>query len=203
MSRDAGTPPGGAPELVLASTSPYRRALLARLGVPFRCVPPPFDEAAYPREGLTPAALAGRLAEGKARSVAALEPAATVIGSDQLATIDGEVLGKPLTRERAAEQLERLSGRTHELITALVVVSPLGERRHVDRTRLTMRGLDRAAIERYVARDMPLDCAGSYKLEQRGIALFESIESEDHAAIVGLPLIRLVTILRDLGHEIP
>ncbi|WP_205679137.1 Maf family protein [Aquisphaera insulae] len=201
---DHETRAGASPaDLVLASTSPYRRELLARLGIPFRCVPPPFDESAFPREGLAPRALAERLAEEKARSVAAIEPDAVVIGSDQLVAIDGEVLGKPGTPDRAIDQLARLSGRTHELLTAVVVTSAGGVERYLDRTRMTMRALDRAAIERYVAADRPLDCAGSYRLEDRGIALFEAIEGEDYTAIVGLPLIRLVTTLRGLGFLVP
>lgn len=191
------------PTLILASTSRYRRALLERLGTPFRCEPPDFDEEAFPREGLSPRALAEALARGKAEAVAAREPKAVVIGSDQLVSFDGRILGKPGDATRAADQLEAMSGRTHELITAMVVIAPGRRFEHTDVARLTMRQLDRAAVERYVARDHPVDCAGSYKLEQAGVALFRRIESEDHTAIIGLPLLALAGILAELGFEAP
>jgi septum formation protein len=190
-------------DLVLASTSPYRRVLLTRLGVPFRCVAPRFDERSVAADGIQPVALAETLAVGKAASVLAIEPAATIVGSDQLVSFEGRVFGKPGSPERAVEQLQAMSGRTHELVTAFVVLR--GERvfRHTDVTRLTMRDLGRAELERYVAADLPVDCAGSYKLEERGIALFDRIESADHTAITGLPLIALASILRELGFPIP
>jgi septum formation protein len=191
------------PDLILGSTSRYRRALLERLRLPFRCLAPLCDEEALKRPGLAPQALAEMLAEAKGASVAAVEPAAVVIGSDQVATIDGAILGKPGTPARAVEQLERLSGREHQLITAVVVIAGGTVHRHTDITRLTMRRLDRAALERYVAADEPLDCAGSYKLEQQGIALFARIDSADHTAITGLPLIALTRLLGGLGFAIP
>ena len=174
--------PASPPDLILASTSAYRRALLERLGVPFRGVAPEFDEEAFPRNGLSPRALAEALARGKADAVAAREPAAVVIGCDQL---------------------EAMSGRAHELITAMVVVAPGRRFEHTDVARLAMRPLGRAALERYVARDLPVDCAGSYKLERGGIALFERIESDDHTAITGLPLLALAGILAGLGFDAP
>lgn len=192
-----------APDLILASASAYRRALLERLGVPFRCVAPDFDEEAFPRDGLAPRDLAEALARGKAEAVAARQPAAIVIGSDQLVSLDGRILGKPGDLERAANQLEAMSGRTHDLITAMMVVARGRWFEHTDVARLTMRRLDRSAIERYVARDRPIDCAGSYKLEQGGIALFQRIECEDHSAITGLPLLALTRILADQGINIP
>jgi septum formation protein len=191
------------PELVLASTSPYRRALLGRLGLPFRCASPRFDESVPSREGKSPREIAEMLAEGKAASIAALEPRATVIGCDQLASINEQVLGKPGSSPLAEEQLAILSARTHELITALVVIRSGRCVRHTDVTRLKMRSLTRAEIKRYVQRDLPLDCAGGYKLEEHGIVLFESIESNDQSAITGLPLIALTSCLRELGYEIP
>lgn len=190
-------------ELLLASTSRYRREQLERLGLAFRAAAPVLDEGAEQARlvRLEPVELARRLARAKARSL--LAPGLAVIGADQLATIDGEVLGKPGRADRAEDQLARLSGRTHVLVTALCVAHDGGLEEHVDRTRLSMRALDRAAIARYVAADAPLDCAGAYKLEARGIALFERIESEDHSAITGLPLIALTTILRRLGFAVP
>lgn len=191
------------PELILASTSPYRRELLNRLGLRFRCVAPAFDEEAFPREGLSPRGVAEALARGKAESVFEHTPNAVVVGSDQLVSLDGRVFGKPGTAEAAVEQLAAMSGQTHELITAMTVIAP-GERyEHTDLTRLSMRRLGRSAIERYVERDRPLDCAGSYKLEQGGVALFDRIETEDQTAITGLPLLALTRILTALGFEIP
>jgi septum formation protein len=192
-------------DLVLASTSPYRRALLERLGLPFRCVSPRVDEEALKAEraGETPEALAERLALAKAASVADAFPAATVIGSDQLVAIDGEVLGKPGTADRAVAQLLRLAGHSHRLITAVAILDRGRVVSHTDVTTLHMRPLTAAELARVVAADSPLDCAGGYKLEARGITLFERIDSADHTAIVGLPLIALTTILRDLGYELP
>ena len=190
-------------DLVLASTSPYRRALLERLGLSFRTVAPRFNESSVSATGKSPQELAEALAMGKARSVAAIEPAATVIGSDQLVAIDGTIFGKPGSVDRAIDQLETLSGRTHELYTAVVVIQANRSLRYTDLTRLRMRPLLRDEIARYVNRDRPLDCAGSYKLEEQGIVLFESIETDDHTAIMGLPLLRLTSILRGLGFVVP
>ncbi|WP_165071497.1 Maf family protein [Paludisphaera rhizosphaerae] len=190
-------------ELILASTSTYRRALVERLGLRFRCEAPPFDEAAFPREGLSPRALAEALARGKAESVFNASSNAVVIGSDQLVSFQGRVFGKPGTAAGAVEQLAVMSGKAHELITAMVVIAPERRFEHTDVTRLTMRTLDRPAIERYVERDRPLDCAGSYKLEQGGVTLFDRIESEDQTAITGLPLLALTRILAELGFNVP
>lgn len=195
------------PDLILASTSAYRRALLERLGVPFRCRAPLCDEAAIQRSeseaGTEPRLLAETLALAKASSLAAEAPEAAIIGCDQLVSFEGRVFGKPGTVTRAVEQLAAMAGRTHELITALVVIRGKDTFRHTDITRLRMRPLRRDALERYVTADQPLDCAGGYMLESRGIVLFDQIESADFSAITGLPLIALVTILRDLGFAIP
>ena len=192
-------------DLILASTSPYRRALVERLGVPFRCVAPPVDEDTLKAEltGASPRELAERLALAKAHSVAEREPKAVVIGGDQLVAFEGSILGKPGTVERAVTQLQALSGRSHELITSLVVLHGGASYAHTDVTRLTLRSLTLEEIRRYVEADLPLDCSGSYKLEARGITLFERIESDDHSAIVGMPLIALTTILRSIGFTIP
>ncbi|MBA3686285.1 MAG: septum formation protein Maf [Planctomycetes bacterium] len=191
-------------DLILASTSRYRRTLLERLGVPFRCEAPRCDEDALKPGGpRDPVALAAYLAEAKAASVAGAFPDAIVIGSDQLVALDQDVLGKPGDATGATAQLTRMSGREHRLVTALVVISKGQCHRHNDITTLAMRRLDAAAIARYIAADQPFDCAGSYKLECRGIALFERIDSADHSAITGLPLIALTTRLRALGVPIP
>ncbi len=192
-------------DLILASTSPYRRALIERLGLPFRCVAPLVDEDALKVTfgDRQPQELAERLALAKAQSVADLEPGATVIGGDQLVVFEGRVLGKPGTFERAVAQLQELSGRTHELITALVVIHDGTIYAHTDLTKMTLRRLTPDQTSRYVRADQPIDCAGSYKLEARGITLFERIESHDHSAIIGVPLIALTTILGNIGHPTP
>jgi septum formation protein len=191
------------PDLVLASTSRYRASLLERLGLAFRVVAPGVDEEALREPSLAPAQLAAALARAKTLSVAEREPDATVIGGDQIAVVDGRVLGKPGTAECAVEQLLALCGREHDLVTAIAVRHAGELHEHTDLTALRMRRLERAEIERYVAADAPLDCAGAYKLESRGIALFEAIRSEDHTAITGLPLIALTSILRGLGFPVP
>lgn len=190
-------------DLILASTSPYRRALLERLGLPFRCIPPGVDEDAVKALGLPPRELAERLAVAKAESARVAAPDAVVVGSDQVACLDARILGKPGDAGRAVEQLLLMSGREHQLITAMAVAHPGGTALHTDVAALRMRPLTRTEIERYVAADRPTDCAGSYKLEGRGVALFERIDCEDHTAITGLPLIALTTILRDLGFPVP
>ncbi|MBA3312796.1 MAG: Maf family protein [Planctomycetota bacterium] len=194
-----------ASELILASTSPYRRALLERLGVTFRSEAPGVDEDAVKHAESDPVRLAERLASAKAEAIAERFPNAIVIASDQLATIDGEVLGKPGTARKAVEQLERLAGRTHELVTAVCVLRLSDGVRHLhtDRTRLTMRSLSRDALERYVALDTPLDCAGAYKIESAGIAMFDRIETQDFTAITGLPLIAVVRMLGEFGVRVP
>ena len=188
--------------LVLASTSPYRRALLARLGLPFTSARPDVDESPLPGE--SPAALAVRLAEAKARAVAARHPAAWVVGSDQVADLDGRPLGKPGTRARALEQLRAASGRSVAFHTAVCVVGPAGgPYRHADLTRVRFRPLEADAIGRYLDAEQPYDCAGAFKCEGLGIVLFEAISSDDPTALVGLPLIALAGALRAAGYRLP
>jgi septum formation protein len=192
------------PDLVLASTSAYRRQLLERLGVPFTAVAPSCDEERLKDPALSPSHLAAHLAREKARSVAGAWPEAYVLGSDQLVEVEGEILGKPGTRERALGQLTRLAGRAHRLITACALLRPDGSLvEHLDVHTLHMRPLAAAEFERYVAADRPLDCAGSYKIEARGITLFERIEGADFTAITGLPLIALTSALRAHGFVVP
>jgi septum formation protein len=191
--------------LVLASTSVYRRELLARLGLEFECVPPRVDESAI--HALFDAASARELAEhlalAKAVAVSRTHGDSTVIGSDQVCVCEDQILGKPGTPERAAEQLALLSGRQHQLITAVCLWQDGGTLRHTDVTTLTMRELSSGEIARYVMADQPLDCAGSYKLESLGISLFEGIQSADHTAIQGLPLVEVCQLLRQAGYAIP
>ncbi len=194
------TPP---PRLVLASTSRYRRELLARLGLPFDTASPRADETPLPGE--TPAATALRLSAEKARSVAARFPGALIIGSDQVADCDGEPVGKPGDHEGAVAQLTRLSGRTVVFHTGIALLdTATGDCRLalVD-VRSTFRELAADEIEAYLRRERPYDCAGSVKSEALGIALFERIESDDPSALVGLPLIRLASMLRDAGVRVP
>jgi septum formation protein len=190
-------------ELILASTSPYRRALLERLGVPFRCRRPLIDEEVIKRENLPPQALAERLAVVKALSLRDAESEATIIGGDQVAVCAGQIFGKPGTLRLAEEQLRRLAGKSHQLITAVAVAHRGQVLTHTDITTLRMRQLSPSEIECYVAADRPVDCAGSYKIEERGIALFEAIDTHDPSAITGLPLIALAQILREFGYVIP
>lgn len=188
--------------LVLASTSRYRRELLARLGLPFECVAPGVDEETAGR-GLAPEARAVTLALAKARAVAALRPDAVVIGSDQVCALGDELLGKPGSEDAACRQLLRLQGREHRLATAVAVVHGLHETTLLDVTRLHMRALAPETVRRYVAADQPLDCAGSYRIEGLGIGLFDRIESGDQTAIIGLPLLATARTLRTFGFEIP
>jgi septum formation protein len=191
------------PRLILASTSRYRRALLERLCVPFECAAPGVDEAALPGE--IPGALAVRLARLKAEAVAAAHPGAVIIGSDQVAVRGSESLGKPGSAERCVEQLMQSSGREIEFLTAVFVLDTAAGRSEqcVDRTVVRFRSLARAEIERYVAADSPLDCAGGFKVESRGIALFDRIESADPTGLTGLPLIWLCGALRRAGIPVP
>jgi septum formation protein len=191
------------PDLVLASTSTYRRALLERLGVPFRWRAPLVDESALKASVSDPVGLADKLALAKAESVLAHEADAVVIGCDQVVSFRGRILGKPGTAAGAIAQLALLAGHTHQLITSSAVVRQGEVVRATNVSLLRMRRLSRAAIERYVHADQPFDCAGSYKLESRGIVLFSRIKTEDYTAIIGLPLVSLVTTLREMEFNIP
>jgi septum formation protein len=190
------------PRLILSSTSRYRRALLERLRVPFDCTAPQVDEASLPDEA--PGALAARLARLKAEAVATAYPGAVIIGSDQVAVRGLETLGKPGSVERCIQQLLQSSGREVEFLTAVFVLDAAGRgEAFVDRTVVRFRSLARAEIERYVAADSPLDCAGGFKAESLGIALFERIESVDPTGLTGLPLIWLCGALRRAGIPVP
>jgi septum formation protein len=185
------------PPLILASTSRYRRDLLGRLGLPFTAESPDVDEAAGAHEA--PALLAERLARAKARAVADRHPAAVVIGSDQVAACGARRLGKPVTAERAREQLALASGQTLVFHTAVAVIGPHGSELYRDETRVRFRTLSTADIARYVELDAPLDCAGSFRSEGLGVVLFDAIETRDPAALVGLPLVWLAGALARAG----
>lgn len=189
--------------LVLASTSRYRRELLARLTANFRCVAPDVDECPLPDE--SPTMLASRLAGLKACDVAARAPDTLVIGSDQVADLNGMILGKPGSIESACVQLAACSGREVVFHTAICIIDARATTMPAfvatDDTRVHFRNLDADIIARYVERERPLDCAGSFKCEGLGIALFERIESSDPTALIGLPLIALCRLLREAGVE--
>lgn len=188
--------------LVLGSTSRYRRELLDRLRVPFETASPGVDET--PTPGEAPRALALRLALTKARDVAQRYPEAVVIGSDQVADLDGMALGKPGTHERAVDQLRRMRGQTVIFQTAVAVVCLASGFEQVDLApvRVVFRTLTDAEIERYLLAERPYDCAGSAKSEGLGIALLERIDNDDPSALVGLPLIRTCQMLRAAGVQI-
>jgi len=187
--------------LLLASTSPYRRELLQRLRLPFECVSPGVAETPLPGEA--PSALALRLAEAKAAAVHALHPEAWVLGSDQVADLDGRVLGKPGDSGTATAQLRAMSGREFVFRTALCIVGPDFHESVIDTTRVHLRKLDDDEIERYLQAEPAFDCAGSFKAEGLGIGLFEAIDSRDPTALVGLPLIATARLLRQAGFRIP
>lgn len=196
------TLPSPLPRLILASSSSYRQALLAKLGLPFEAIAPSIDETAQPGE--TAIQLSRRLAEEKARALAVRFPSHLIIGSDQVAMLDGIQLGKPGTPAATISQLRAASGKSVEFLTSLCVLdSASGEARiDTDRTIVHFRPLTDRQIESYVDKERPYDCAGGFKSESLGIALFEKIEGEDPNALVGLPLIRLVRLLEKFGAEV-
>lgn len=191
------------PPLILASTSPYRKALLDRLAVPYEVAAPGTDETA--REGEAPDALALRLARAKARAVAEQRPDAVVIGSDQVAALGSRLLGKPGVHEAALEQLLACRGREVVFHTALCVID--GPRRHVDLvnvpTIVRYRDYTVEQAERYLRREQPYDCAGSAKIEGLGIVLIERVAADDPTALIGLPLIALTERLIAAGYVVP
>ncbi len=197
------SPPGGTRRLILGSTSRYRRELLERLRIAFDVQAPEVDET--PRPGESPQQLALRLALAKAHAVASRHPDAIVIGSDQVADLDGEPLGKPGNHERATDQLRRMRGRTVIFQTALAVVCRASGFEQVDlaAVKVRFRDLSDAEIEAYLQAEQPYDCAGSAKSEGLGIALLESIDNDDPTALVGLPLIRTCRMIRAAGIALP
>jgi septum formation protein len=185
--------------LILASTSRYRRELLERLRLPFVCLSPGVDET--PQAGEAPAALAQRLALAKAQAVAALHPQAVVIGSDQVADLHGQCIGKPHTHERAVAQLQAMRGQSVVFQTAVAVVCQASGHARTLLAPVTVRfrDLSDAEIEHYLRTEQPYDCAGSAKSEALGIALLDAIDSDDPTALIGLPLIRTCRLLREAG----
>ena len=189
------------PALVLASGSRYRAELLARLQLPFEACPVDVDER--PQAGEAPLAMATRLAADKAAAGARHHRQAWVIGSDQTVDCAGQCLGKPGTPDNARQQLALMSGRSVHFHTAVSLQGPGGSRAFVVSTRVQMRSLSNQEIARYVAAEPALDCAGSFRCEGLGISLFDTIESTDPTALIGLPLIALAAALRALGYPLP
>ena len=185
--------------LILASTSPFRRDLLARLGLPFTVQAPDADETPQPGEDAS--ALVTRLATGKAQAAARHHHAALIIGSDQAAVLDDTIIGKPGNHERALAQLRRASGRTVTFYTGLCLLDSASGRQQVavEPFRVVFRTLTEPQIERYLRRERPYQCAGSFKSEGLGIALFERLEGDDPSSLIGLPLIRLTRMLEAAG----
>lgn len=189
-------------KLILASSSPFRRELLARLMIPFEVVVPDVDETSRPAEA--PQVLVERLAIAKAQAVAAKHPQALIIGSDQVAVHDGEIVGKPHTHERAVAQLQAASGKTVMLYTGLALVNGMTGRvqSEVVPFRVLFRSLTLDQIENYLRKEQPYHCAGSVKSEGLGVALLERFEGEDPATLIGLPLIRLIRMLEHEGLQV-
>lgn len=188
--------------LILASSSPFRRQILDKLNIDYRCISPDIDESALDDE--TPSALVQRLAENKARKVAESEPDCLIIGSDQVAVLGDEILGKPHTHENAVQQLRKLSGHTVTFLTGLSLLnSQTGKAQtEVVPFKVVFRNLSDSMIENYLKAEKPYNCAGSFKSEALGIVLFERLEGEDPNTLIGLPLIRLVKMLENENFQV-
>ena len=186
-------------KLMLASTSPYRCSLLERLGMPFTAVPPRFEEQIDP--SLSPAELVKQLALGKAASLVPEYPDSIIIGSDQALVSRGRIIGKPGSPERACEQLREMAGGVHVFYTGLAVIDAANGLRFCDCVpfSVTLRRLTETEIRGYVSKENPVDCAGSFKIEGLGISLMEKMEGDDYTALIGLPLISLISMLRRVG----
>lgn len=189
------------PKVILASTSRYRASLLSRLGVAFEKKAPRIDESQKPGE--TAEQMAARLAREKCLAIARSAEDHLVIGSDQVATINGEVLGKPGDFDHAVAQLQRLSGQTVTFVTALCGSYNRNVWEYVDRTLVTFRRLEDGEIKRYITAENPLDCAGSFKSEGLGISLFDQVQSDDPTALIGMPLIATARLMRQCGIQVP
>lgn len=191
------------PDIILASSSRYRQALLERFLGDFDTASPSIDESGI--DGESPGDRATRLARAKAEIVSSQHRDALVIGADQLAVLDGEVLGKPGEHRTAVEQLLAASGKKVRFITAVCVLDPVSRRRyeHSDETVVQFRQFDRRLADAYLRYDEPYDCAGSFKIEGAGFVLFESVSNQDPTALVGLPMIWLAGTLMELGYVLP
>ncbi len=192
-----------APNIFLASTSPYRRDLMDRILDNYEAVAPGVAEENP--DGLSPRELAPALARQKAEAISANAPDGLIIAADQIAVLGDECLGKPGTHQKAVEQLLRMSGKSLEFLTAACILDPQSRSRHeyTDRTTVRFRHFDRRLAEAYLKKDEPYDCAGSFKIEGAGVVLFESVETSDPTALVGLPLIWVADRLLALGYLLP
>lgn len=190
-------------QLILASTSPYRAELLGRLGLAFDQVAPDCDETPLPGE--TPAELVARLAIAKAASVASQYPQAIIIGSDQVADLNGTILGKPHTPDKALQQLQQMSARTVVFRTGYSVLDATSNQQFSGTalTEVDFRELGKEEIERYIKADQPLDCAGAFRSEALGISLLQNMQADDPTSLIGLPLIRVAKALREFGLTVP
>lgn len=184
-------------KIVLASQSPYRKKQLKDLGYSFRISKPQFNEDLYKKLNITPKKLASLLAQGKAKSLKKKYPKSIIIGADQLIVQNGKILGKPGNASLAKKQLKMMSGRQHQLITALCVLKGKKTITKVITAKIKMRKLSSQDIEKYVQKDKPFDCAGSYRFEKGGFSLIDSIIVSDPSALIGLPLIELSKILKN------
>lgn len=189
-------------KLILASKSPYRKALLERLGIQFEVAASGYDESVLKNQIQDPQELTRQLSLAKAKSVKS-EAGEVVIGSDQVCVLGQEIMGKPGSIQNAEKQLMKLSGKTHFLITSYAIVGDDFEIVKTNKTALKMRELNSNQVKNYLTKDNPVDCAGAYKLELNGISLMDIIETSDHTAITGLPLIELARDLVGIGFQIP
>jgi len=191
------------PRIVLASESRYRQGLLDRFLDDYETVSPGVDESGH--EGENPGELASRLARAKAEAASSAIPDALIIGADQLAALDGGVLGKPGEHQKAVEQLLAASGKKVRFLTAVCILDPVSRRRyeHMDETTVRFRNFDRRLADAYLRHDEPYDCAGSFKIEGAGFVLFESVTTDDPTALIGLPMIWLAGTLQELGYLLP
>lgn len=185
--------------VVLASTSQYRKKLLEQIGLKVKCIAPECDENQFKNSDAPPKELAKKLSELKLNSVKENYPNEVIIAGDQIAALGSEILSKPGNIKNATKQLLKLSGKVHKLFTAISVSHQSKTVTILNETTLHMRELTESQIHNYLTIDTPFDCAGSYKIEQMGITLFSKIESNDHTAIIGVPLMELVSLLDEFG----
>ncbi len=190
-------------EIILASKSPYRKQLLEQLGIEFKCVDSNFDEDGLKSSISDPIKLTQELARQKALAVAKHHPKALIIGSDQVCYFEGQILGKTGNLDLSLAQLKKMQGKSHQIITSYAIMNNYNATTHTNVTTLFMRQLSEKQIKKYLSADNPIDCAGSYKLEMKGISLFSKIKTEDHTAIIGLPLLSLADDLNKLGVQVP
>ncbi len=189
--------------IILASKSPYRKKLLNQLGIKFDCIPSTLDESILKAKISNPKELTLELALEKAKIIAKKYEDCIVIGSDQVCLFENKILGKTGSLDISFEQLKEMQGKEHELITSYAIVNNEEVIKHTNITKLTMKALSNDQIKFYLNTDNPIDCAGSYKLELNGISLFNKIETTDHTAIIGIPLIQLGKDLTKLGVQVP